>query len=121
MDCNTSGTPSPMAPLLPRFSRTGRDTTTSRLFATLMSPRPTHQVRHFCQRGTTGFRYRSFLHIETDPTFWSGLATSHRRKILRQAHGRLLLNLCQRLVHMAIKASLTRRKCVLGTVKDGEL
>ena len=43
VDCSTSGTPTPMAPLLPKVSRTGRDTTTSRPPATWMGLSPTHQ------------------------------------------------------------------------------
>ena len=63
----------------------------------------------------------NLLHTETEPSLWSGFATSHRRKRLRQAYGRLLLSLSQRPVYTAIKASLTRRNCVLETVKKGEL
>ena len=37
VDCDTSGALTPMVPLLPSISRTGRDTTTSRLLATCMS------------------------------------------------------------------------------------
>ena len=51
--------PSLMASLLPRVSRAGRDTTTSRLSATLMSLSHTLQLRLFAKEETlnsgTGF------------------------------------------------------------------
>ena len=98
-----------------------KDTTTSRLSATLMSLSLTLQGRHLCQWGTSRLWHRPLLLIEMEPSLWSDFATSHRRKRLRQAHGRLLLSLCQRPDYMAIKASLTRRNCVLETVKKGEM
>ena len=64
-----------------RRCRTGRDTITSRLSATKEAP---------LVSGT------SLLHIEMEPSLWLGFAILHRRKILRQVHGRLLLSLCQR-------------------------
>ena len=88
--------PSPMATPLPRFSRTGKDTTTSRLFATLTSLSPTLQVMPLCQRGTTRLQHRSLLHTEMEPSMWPVFASSHRRRRLRQAYGNLLLSLCER-------------------------
>ena len=49
VDCNTSGMPTPMTAHLPRVSRTGRDTTTSRLSANLISLSPTLQAGLLCQ------------------------------------------------------------------------
>ena len=117
----TSGMLTPLAPLLPSISRTGRDTMTSRLPATLMSLNPTLQVRPLCQKDTTRLWHRSLLHIEMEPSLGSGFATFHRGKRLRQAHGRLLLSLCQRPLYMSIMASLTRRNHVLKTIKKWEL
>ena len=110
-------------PWLPFFpvSRTGRDTTTSRLPATLIILNPTLQVRLLCQRGTTRLWHRSLLHTEMEPSPGSGFATSHRRKRLRQANGGLLLSLCLRPNYMAIQASLTMRNHVLETVKIWKL
>ena len=45
VDCNISGMPNPMAPLLSIVSRTGRDTTCIKLPATLTSLSPTLKVR----------------------------------------------------------------------------
>ena len=111
----------PHNPLLTSISRTGRDTTTSRLLATWMSLSPTLQVRPLSQRGTTSSWHRTLWNNETEPSLWPGFATSLRKKRLRQAYGGLLLNLCQRPVYMAIKASLTRRNHILETMKKGEL
>ena len=93
MDCDTSGTPTPMAPHLHSISRTGRDTTTSRHLATWKSLSPTLQVR-------------PLLHSEMAPSLWPGFATSLREKRLRQAYGGLLLSLCQRPVYLDLQANL---------------
>ena len=111
----------PMAPLLSSIRRTGRDTTTSRLFATWMGLSPTLQVRSLNQRGTSRFWHRPLLHIEMEPSLWPGFANPLREKGLRQAYGGLLLSLCQGPADMAIQASLTRRKHILETVKKWEL
>ena len=58
----------PHAPLLPGVSRTGRDTITSRLSATLMSLHPNLQVRPLCQRGITGLQgLVSFYTLKWNP------------------------------------------------------
>ena len=95
-----------MAPLLPSISRTG------------LSKR-TLQVRPLSQRGTIRPWHRPLLHSEVEPRLWPGFATPLRWKRLRQAHGRLLLSLCQRPVYMAIHTSLIRRNHILETVKKG--
>ena len=53
-----------MAPFFPSIKRTGRDTTTSRLPATMMSLIPTLQGRPLCQRSTTRLWNGSLLQIE---------------------------------------------------------
>ena len=111
----------PPQPPSPSISRTGRDTTTSRLLAIWKSLIPTLQVRHLSQRGTTRPWHRYFWHIEMEPRPWSGFATPFRGKRLRQTHGRLLLNLPQRPVNMAIQASLTRRNHIPEAVMKREL
>ena len=108
-----------MAPLPPRISRTGRDAATNRHLATWMSLIPTLQVRPLSQRSTTRPWHRSLLHCEKEPRLWPGFATPLRWKRLRQAHGRLLLRLCQRPVDMAIQISLTRRTHILETEEKG--
>ena len=115
---NISGMPSPMAPLLPRVSKTGRDTTT-RLSVTLMSLNPTLQVRPLCQRGMTRLTQVSIAHWNRNSVFGLALPYLIGGKGLRQAKGRPLQNLCQRPVYTALKASLTRRSHVLETVKKG--
>ena len=65
-----------MAPLLPSISRTGRDTTTSRLLVTWISLSPTLQVRPLSQRGTNRLQHRPLLHIEINPSIWPGFVTS---------------------------------------------
>ena len=97
----------PTACLLPRVSRTSRDTTTRSFSATSMSLRLSLQVSHLCHSGTTRLWNRSLLHIEMEPSLWFGFATSHGRIRLKQVHGRLLLSLCNWAAYMAIKASLT--------------
>ena len=77
MDCNASGAMTPTSPLLPSISRTGRDTTTSRLPSTWMILISSLQVRLLCQRGTTRFQHRSLLHIEMEPSPWSGFASTY--------------------------------------------
>ena len=121
VDCNYIRNTVPITPLLPRVSRTGRDTSTSRLSATLTSLSPTFQVRPLCQRGTNGLQNRSLCMPKTEPNLGPGLATPHRRKTLRQAHGRLLLSLCQTTSVYCHKGKSTLRgDCVLETVKEGE-
>ena len=120
VDCNRSGMLTPMAPLLPTVSRSGRDTTTSSISATLMSLSPTLEVRPLWQRGISRVWHSSHLHIEIQPSAGSGFATSHGKR-LRHAHGILLLVLCQRPVYMTIRAGITRRSCVLETVRKYEL
>ena len=105
-----------------RHSRTGGDTTTSRLLATQTSLIPTLQVRSLRQRCPTSPWHRpwhrSLLYCELEPSPWSGLITPLRRERLRQTHR---VNLCQRPINMAIQASLTRRDHIPKTVKKEEL
>ena len=77
VDCDTSGVLM-SSPHLPSISRTGRDTTTSRLPATWMSIIPTLQVRPLSQRGNTGLWPRPLLHTEMEPSLWPGFAISLR-------------------------------------------
>ena len=65
-------------------SSTGRDTTTSRLSVMWMSLSPTLQARPCYKRGTTRLWQWSLLHIEKESSLWSGFATLHRRKRLKQ-------------------------------------
>ena len=118
---DTSGVLTPTDPFPPSISRTGGDTATSRLLATWMRFIPTHQVRPLSQRQTTRPWHRSLLHHEMEASLWPGLATPHRRKRLRQTHGRLVLSLCQTPANMAIQAGLTRRNHIHETVKKREL
>ena len=111
----------PHSPLPPSISRTGRDTATRRFLVTLMSLIPAFQVRSLSQRCTTRPWHRSLLNCESENRPWRGFATHLRWKRLRQAHGRLLLSLCQKPVDTAIQASLTRRNHILETVKEREL
>ena len=111
----------PQPPFPPSISRTGRDTATSRLLSTWMSLSPTLQVRSLSKGCTTIPWHRSLLHHEMEPRPWPGFATPFMWKRLRQAHGRLLLSLCQRPVDMAIQASLNSRNHILETVKKREI
>ena len=121
VDCDGSGVPTLMTPLLPSISRTDRDTNISRLPATWMSLNPTLQVRLLSQRDTTTLCHGLLLPSEMEHSPWSGFATSHRGERLRQAQGGLLLSLCQKPVYMAIQAKLTRRNHIPETEKIGEL
>ena len=107
--------------IFPRVSRTCRDTNTREFSATLMNPSCNLQVRPLGQRGTTRPWQRSLLHIEMEASLWFGFVTSHRRKILRQTHGRLLMSLYQISIYTVMKASLTRWEQVLVSVMKGEL
>ena len=69
VDWGTSGVLTPMASLLPSISRTGRDTTISRLPVTWMSLNPILQVRPLSQRGTTRLWHRYLLLIEMEPHY----------------------------------------------------
>ena len=62
--------------------------------------------------------YRSLLYWELEPSLWSGLASTCRRKGLRQTPR---MSLCQRSINMDVQASLTRRTHLLKTVKKREL
>ena len=62
-----------------------------------------------------------FCTMKWNPVCGPGLTTPPRRKRLRQAHGRLLLSLCQRPVNTAIQAGLTRKNHISETVKKREL
>ena len=122
VDYNTSGMPFPHSPLLPRVSRTGRDTATNRLPSTLMSLNPTLQVRSLCWRGTTKLWQRSLLHTENGAqSLLLPLPPPIGGKDWDMPMEDCLLILCQRPGYMAIKASLTRRNYVLETVKKVEL
>ena len=107
----------PTWPLPPSISRTGRDTTTSRLLAPWMSLSPTLQVRPPSWRGTSRPRQRPLLHSKMECSPWPGFATPLRGKRLRQANGGLLL----KPVYMTIQESLTRRNHIFENVKKGEL
>ena len=118
MNHNTSGKPSPTAPLLPSIGRTGRDITPSRLSATFIGLSPTLQVKLLCKRGTIRLCHRSLSHIEMEPIPGSGFPPLIERKD-RKAPGRLLLSLCQRPDYTTKEASFTRRNHVIETGKKG--
>ena len=95
VDWDTSGVLTPTAPLLPSISRTGKDTTTSRLLATWRSLSPTLQVRPPSKRDTTRPWHSPLLHSEMEPSSWPSFANSLWRKRLRQAYAGLLLSLAR--------------------------
>ena len=59
-----------------------------------------------------------FCTVNWNPSLWSGLASPHRRKGLRQTHR---MSLCQRPINMAIETCLTRRNHLLKTVEKRKL
>ena len=120
-DHDTSGALIPMDPFPPSVGRTSGDIAISRILTTWMILIPTLQVRPLGQERTSRPWHRSLLHCDMELSPWPGLATPLRRKRLRQTHRRLLLSLCQRPVHMAIQAGLTRRNHIPETVKERKL
>ena len=113
VDCNTSWMP-PLAHL--RVSRNGRDTSTRRFSAFLMSLSLILQVKGAPLDSGTGL----FCILKWNPVFGLAVPPIIGGR-LRQPHGRLLLTMWWRPVYMVINASLTRRNHVLETVKKVEL
>ena len=69
VNCNTSGTLSPMASLLSRVSVTGR-CIPSWPSATLMTFSSVIQKRLLCQVDTSRPKHRSLLYIKPEPSLW---------------------------------------------------
>ena len=114
-NCNTSGMPSPLTPLLPGVCRTSR-CTSRELPATLIPFSASVLVKLFGQGLSTRIWHRLFLHIKLKPGFRFGFSTSHRGWRLRHARGILLLCMNQRPINGTVKSSLNS---VLKTVKRG--
>ena len=118
--CYTSGTLSPMSPLLLGPSGTGRYTS-SWIPATLIIFRPSIWVSHLCQGGTTRLWHRSFTYMKLEPSLWLSPGTSHKVQDWDQSKKELLVSLGQRSVDATIKVNPTRRFITLNVVKKGKL
>ena len=119
-DSNTSGMPSLIAPILPRFTGACR-CTSSWLPPTLMTVRLSNKARLLHQDGIARLWHRLFLHIKPEPSLCSGPGTPHRGWVLAQSKWGLLVSLCLRPIDVTIKASLTRRNRILNVVNKEKL